>query len=362
MSEQRASYPDLYDFTPAPAPAASAPTDNEWQTKEVQFSLLCGICKQDRVVDEGSAYVVLTCRHKAHIQCVVGLPNIKERKNRVGGVGVCQHCLTQTLRTGVYSSNDPELDVTACLMKMNQLHIEKSGIDGDAIMRIGITDEIAQHITGDYPKTAPRWAGVSKVMNLLRASENGDGDDDDVPNELPPTLPRGDDLVKYLNSKKPPRTIDNMFDTLKISLPHLFIAGIDSMEQLCALGFDYSRHLTVPYRPVLPPYMLVQGCEMSYDRHLSHELTPNQIAEMGFSKRELFLMGITIGKLILTGKCTKKTLFAFDLPPSSLIKFAGLELVHLKLLKITPADFDSHPKWAAEKAKNLQIRELVSRL
>ena len=90
----------------------------------------------------------------------------------------------------------------------------------------------------------------------------------------------------------------------KVNLAHLFVAGISSMAQLGAIGFDVRRHLSVDYRPVLPVYVLATAYDLSYDKHMRGVVSPQQIAEMNLSKREMRLLGITVGKLIETRQCT----------------------------------------------------------
>ena len=359
-------YPDLNDLEitsqPPQEPAlASAPDDDtENLRRERLYALSCGICKSNTVVEPGLAYAVLLCQHKVHVTCLLTKQGLEKSENRIGGASMCVHCYDIALRTGgSLDNNDPDIDIDKCARELHEMHIKQSNVDTEKIIRAGVTDEILYDIMGERPAgNGPRMPSLKAITGLFRSQ----ADVSEADEEPSVSLPRGDALVQYLNEKKPPRKLDKILDTFKVNLGHIYVAGITSMEQLEAIGFDVKRHLSVDFRPVLPIYMLAISYDMSYDKHLKNVVSPQEIAAMRLSKREMRLLGITVSKLLETRKCTKKTLLDIGMRPSHMIKFMGLEFAHLQILNFTANDFEENDVWREDYKHNSQVRELVSRL
>lgn len=368
MTESPITYPDLYDEvaatsseSPQDSVFASAPeVDAETARREKAYGLACGICKGEELAAPGLAYVVLSCQHKVHVTCLFAKKGIDKSENRIGGASLCAHCYDIALRTGgSLDDADPDIDIDRCFRELYEMHKRQSNIDTEKILSTGITDNVLYDIMGEKAAGfTPRLPSLSAISSLFQSQTDIN---EDLP-ECPVRLPRGDDLVQYLNEKKPPRKLDTILDTFKVNLANLYKAGITSMEQLQAIGFDVKRHLSVDFRPVLPVYVLTKYFDLSYDKHLNGVVSPSDIAAMRFSKREMRLLGITVSKLLETRQCTKKTLIDIGMRPSHMIKFMGLEFAHLQILNFAAADFEKAPLWHEDYRRNQQVRELAARL
>jgi len=382
----RIDYPQLNDVhfpavdEPLPVSAASAPVvDVEWSRQQVVYAMTCGSCKEAGVGQSGAAHVVLSCGHKIHLACLAKMPGVEKAGNQLGGTKVCAHCLDIALRSGLNDDlTDPDLQPDACIKYLQRKHLEatEGRINTEAVLAAGMNDEIAYTIIGDKPARA--WGDNWSPVNLLAAAKamikNADDDDnDDAPAAAVATAaaaaaaannynaaPTGDMLVKCLNEKH--RSLDDVLGTFKVNLAHLYLAGIRDMAQLKAIGFDVRRHLHLDFRPVLPIYMLVANYDMSYDKDLQFAMSPSELADLKLSKKELRLLGVTVSKLLATKRCSKTTLMNFHIPPSSMMKFLGMEYVHLRILEFTSKDFDREPHWKMDKSKNQRVREMAAQL
>jgi hypothetical protein len=371
-STERVSYPDLHmpveEALPVPQASASAPVDPELQRIQAVCEKTCASCKKEWFSQTGSAFVVLSCQHKMHVSCFSASLAKKKPTDGVGGVKDCEHCVDAALRSGTSSSdNDPDLDLTACASEMYEKHRKQTSIDTEAIMRGGVTNEILFAIAGVSPPSLRKLPSMSSLYSLLtRKSEAAEGNEADAlvdeVAEFASRLPRGDELVDYLNNQKPPRTLNMILKTFKVNLAHFVTVGINSIDQLKRIGFDVREHLDPIYRPVMPVYLLAQTFGLSYDEHLANVVTPAELSDMRLMKRELRLLGVTVAKLIATKKWNKDALLKLHVAPSQMIKYLGLEFAHLKILGFQASDFDREPLWQAEKTKDPQIRELVARL
>lgn len=371
MSESDAptsvSYPFLNDV-PAPAPAisvvASAPVDTQLFAQQQIHNKHCAVCKVPNVDMRGSAFVMLSCLHKVHLTCLFKIPNVEKSENKLGGAKVCMHCLELTLSRGHSSdSTDPEIEPEACLKKLKEMHVQAGGfaVDTEAILKAGTTDEILSTILGiEKSSRKLAWPSAKSLVSVLKSPFGSKEQSEEAVEETPMSLPSGQELVEQLRASH--RTLDDVLNTLQINLAHLYVSGIMDLDQLKAIGFDVRRHLKNDFRPVLPVYMLVEHYGLSYDEHLRGVVSPNEIAAMKLTKRELRLLGVTVSKLMETKRCTKQTLLDFHLPPASMIKFMGMEYVHLQLLGFTSADFDKEEHWKGDKHKNEQVKTIVKQL
>lgn len=381
-SQPSINYPLLNDVYTTPpggalADSASAPeVDSESAARERMYAQSCGVCKSTSVALPGFAYAVLSCQHRVHVTCLLGKHGLAQSENRIGGASICAHCYDIATRTGgTLAQDDPDIDLDKCARELHQMHIQQSSVDTEAIMRAGVSDEILRDITGERSASSVLGVGrvlpsPQKIIGLFRSQADVSAADDDVDESAvaaaaaaaAPSLPRGDALVEYLNAKRPPRTLDAILNTFRVNLAHLFVAGITTIDQLKAIGFDVRRHLNVDFRPVLPVYLLATAYDLSYDRHMRGVVTPAQIAQMHLSKREMRLLGVTVSKLIETRQCTKQTLLDIGMRPSHMIKYMQLEQAHLEVLHFTAADFERNELWKQDLHSNAQVRELASRL
>ena len=363
---QSISYPALHDIDHRPPAAAfeeaSAPIDPELLRMQTAHETKCAVCRSQEPVTTGAAYLVLSCQHKVHASCLAKIITMDKIDNRLGGTKVCQHCVELALRSGVSNAqNDPDLDFKECVKKMREKHIVSSGgVDTEKIMQHGLSDAILYTIMGEKPppSAGAMWLSPKGILSLFSNNVEDDGSAAQS-EDAPVSLPIGDELIAFLNSKN--RTLDNILDTFKINAAHLFVAGIRSVEQLKKIGFDVKKHLQNGYRPVLPVYMLADSFELSYDEHLKGVVTPQELSTMKLTKRELRLLGVTMSKLIETNQCTKQIVFNFRIPPSDMMKYMGMEFVHFKILGFSARDFDGD-EWKKDKKLHPQIAELVAQL
>lgn len=364
---QSISYPGLHDTFPVASvssvESASAPIDPEYLRMQSVHEVMCGICKFSNVSTTGTAYVVLSCQHKVHMRCFTKTLSAEKMDDRIGGTKICQHCVELALRGGANNAqNDPDLDFKECVKVMRSKHIVASGgIDTDRIMTNGLHNGILYTIMGDKPpSTGSLWPNPAKIVSIFSSSVNaGEEEDNNEGDDEAISLPIGDELIAYLKAKG--RTLDDILNTFKVNLAHLFVAGIRTVDQLKEIGFDAKKHLHNTYRPVMPVFLLADSFGLSWDEHLKDVISPLELSTMKLTKRELHLLGVTATKLIETKQCNKQAILNFRIKPSELMKYLGMEFVHFKILGFTARDFDNE-QWSRDKKEHPHIAELVAEL
>lgn len=343
------------ELTPGAPPADAA--CSALQEMEDLHASTCALCQKPFDTSANVASARLSCGHPSHMLCVQLLLAVKpELKSvsldRIGGIGSCNHCSDRAMATGVVgASNDTGTSWDVCLDEMKRLHKSKyPSQDVDAILEtelskddiramVGVSrvgsavDSLAENLRSGWRSFAARgkdesvWSAAGNAVSEVRAASTQAADKTDLRDVL-----HGREFIDAM--KKNGRTIDDVFETFKYTLPHLFLAGVQTMDELVELGFDARRHLKPAMRCAIPLFLLAERYSFDFKRHMS-QLDPEEVAACGLHHFELPLINLTATDLV-QGRFQTQHIKRMGISLDKLVRFAGLQLPHAIALGLTP--------------------------
>lgn len=363
------TYPQL--SAPVDLPPASAPEDPAVNAMHKRHDVYCGVCNVIMKPPQGAAYGVLSCGHRTHLACLLRFAVNSSRRlalpeESIGGSAHCGHCREQVSMFGGCSENtNPETRAEVCMRKLREKHASSYAMNADKIAEAQPTPEMINEMLGIKKSNSVISSLLSVAKNVKSAAAergwaaNVDAEETDEQIETKKwrEMPTGREFVDEMLARK--RTIDDIFATFKYALPHLYSAGVQTLDELKQLGFNAAIHLDKKaYGAVAPVFFLVSRYGLSYANSVA-DLCVDQIAQLGLSARELLVLGIDAPLLMQTG-ITKRELISFDIAPSNWVKFLSLQPSHLVVMGFKRArDFAADEKWRNNIAKNSKAKQLM---
>jgi hypothetical protein len=352
------TYPSLYDVEPEAAPASASsgapPCENEGAlvAMTLRHKQACAMCSVALSESGGRSKTLcnMTCGHTAHMFCAQIVIKTKALDNvdRLGGVSFCNHCRELSI-AGLAASaesvheSDPETTHEFCTAQLKRRHAEqyKTG-DFDAVVatqQLQLSD--IRTMLGETQSAQLMSRIASKVTNNSWTKWLGlEGDEEEVWNaEAPPPpydyskVPHGDEFIELMRTKR--RTLDDIFETLRYTLAHIFNAGVQTMDQLRALGFAPARHLVPSMRPVMPVHFLVERYGFTYAVDMKTSMTNDELVQCNFSPYELPLIGLSVRELAERRFTAAQMAQMTQMRLGDWIRFAGLQVPHALAMHMT---------------------------
>ena len=360
------NYPFLHPVEPAPAafepisyPDTSvgnapelAPEDNP-----VHLEKKCSVCGVN--VDTALAHMVLECKHHTHFSCArVLFTKMKKMPNSIGGPGWCTTCSEVNATLGAHEESIySELSFTRLIESLNSAHSRKFKRDVEQSFLSQVpTAELERKLLG------PEGTGVSATAFLSMAVGSISSVVRSQPKEVWSETPGPEfdplTIVSRLVAKK--RTLDRIFESSDADIADLFVAGAQTLQDLQQLGFNLSVHLTPAYRKRLPIFALASHYQLSWDEHLAN-LPPKTIHSFRLSAGELRVLGCTMTSLVkMRWKATD--VLNLGVAPSKLIKYVGMQIVHMHELGLTLDVCLNNERWARDfQTRDGAFRKLVTK-
>lgn len=357
------TYPYLHD-SPAPplaveaddveesfSVAPAAPVDErhgEKQAMSAQHLSLCALCGRVLAAPYIESRVLFFCKHAAHAQCFISRANEKKMPNSglIGGIFHCNHCIEISIKFGTQASEENDCQAfDEAMQRLRHKHRQQfTRIKPfDVVISEPLTEEMVYGMLGTRPPGAPTILGGLKTRfgALVNRTE-----EQTIYNSVP--IPQGDEFVAALRERK--RNLNNILQTLQYQLGHVYNAGVVTMEQLYAIGFDSRAHLLPDMRAAIPLHELVERYGFTASADLK-SLNNEQLIACFASRDEIRLVKLRAAELVAR-KVTFEQLRGVGMtekPHVSIegwIEAAGIEMPHAismgftaqKLLTLKPKE------------------------
>ena len=159
------------------------------------------------------------------------------------------------------------------------------------------------------PAEQTAWSALDEV-NEQRAAEPRN------------QLPTGDAFVAEMLRRK--RTLDDVFSTMRLTCADVYKAGVDTIEQLRALGFDERKHFKGGDRSVVPILLLVDRFGYCAPEHM-RGLSNYELAACGLHKCEVRALGLT-GAELVHRRATITDMSRYTLSLGDWVRYGDLQL------------------------------------
>jgi len=361
-----AAEPQVPSCVPGAPPADES--TNALAEMEQTHATRCAMCRTEFPASGHIALLKLSCGHQAHFRCAQLLLASRNTAavgvtiDTLGGMAWCNHCRDRAMATGApIADTDPETSRRFCLERLKQMHADTyRDQDVDAIIDGGelrpddvrtmlgesatsaALSGLATNVRNGWRALVSRtddetvWSAASDALNEVRGAEGSLSDA--AARARDRSVPYDEEFVAEMCARG--RTLDDIFVTFKYSLPHIFLAGVQTIGQLRALGFDPRRHLTAPMRCTMPLFLLAERYGLTYAEHL-RDLSNEQLIACAFHRYELPLIGLTASALV-ERRMTPALLARSKLRLDDWIRFAGLQTPHAIAMGFAPDDLVRH--------------------
>ena len=332
------NYPAL-NFEPEPEEPNHTPLAPPLENRPVLHE--CGIC--GKPVRDGLAHTVLECKHRIHLLCTRNL--LKSAKNvpeSIGGAQWCSLCRRDASASGRWDAAvDPELSDDRIISTLNAKHAKCFKRDVCFALENGApTPELEKKLLGSEhlgKRVASALGSFTSSVKLstVWSSDKPNGVD---PESDSPCDPRT--MTERMAQAR--RTLDRVFESTDADAADLFNAGVCDMAALRKLGFSAGLHLTEPYRRRLPIFALASHFGLSW-ADIKH-LSPRTVCEFKLTAPEFRLLGCGVSDLI-EAKWKGRDVMHMGIAPSKLVKYMGMQVVHLNVLGLTLNVFTANERW-----------------
>lgn len=332
------SYPDLFPdlsttkheqhvpyaaFVKEVAACESAPLEDREETRKIEemkqrHQLLCALCKS--AVKPKTLYCVLRCEHRAHLDCVnAGIAR---------GDTKCEHCLEINI-AGLHS--DISVDADRCMRILKEQSAKKfKTTDYDVVVSEHLlSEDDIQEMLGKKP------ALPTSVINLFWKKP-------EVIDCEPRAEIYGASFIKAMRENG--RSINDIMETMKYTIAHVWNAGIQTIEDLRMIGFDPAKHLRRPLRAVFPIHFMVERYQLSTKDF--DTMTNEQIMDCDFDPNELVILGIDANFLTKRKFTAKQMAAAKSVKLDDWIGYAGFQVPHAIAMGITAKEVEA--AWKSE--------------
>lgn len=316
--------------TPLAPPLDEAPVYHE-----------CGIC--GKAVRDGLAHTVLDCKHRIHLLCTRNLlKNAKNVPESIGGAQWCSLCRRDASASGRWdAAMDPELSNDRIVSTLNAKHAKCFKRDVYFALQNGVpTPELEKKLLG-AERLGKRMANaLGSFTNSVKTSTVWSSDKPASTVAEPEFLCEPRTMPERMAQAH--RTLDRVFESTDADVADLHNAGVCDMAALRKLGFSVGLHLTEPYRRRLPIFALASHFGLSWDdiKHLS----PRTVCEFKLTAPEFRLLGCGVSDLI-EAKWKARDVLHMGIAPSKLVKYMGMQVVHLNVLGLTLDAFTANERW-----------------
>lgn len=310
-----------------------------------RHSTLCAICVKPFATDNMVLRTTLGCNHTICTNCASRSMGIRKPVR----IGPCVHCAE--LRVAMSSRHTigsllapeslyPEAQYRQCMDKLRQLLSDKYVIwrdyadfferelTSDDISGMLGTDSVGRKVAStitSYLSNAKTVVGgvLSRDKDQTVWSAMDDAHDTIAARQTQ-RLPHGDEFVALMRSRG--RTLSDVFDTLRYTIGHVYLAGVNHMDQLRELGFNEANAFAGGDRSVAPLVVLVERFGYNAPEHMSH-MSPSQIAACHLHKCEVRAIGLTAAELVRRG-ATIDDIKKFSLSLSDWVCYADMKVYH----------------------------------
>lgn len=337
------SYPFLGDDIPDTEPEYTEPVPCAPGDPDVpdDVSSNCGVCHSPVHGHDGDEYLVLSCAHRLHFECFKKLFSRVAKIPDKLGAEWCGTCETVSRNTGVYNG-DARLEYNTLVQTLHDAHTKAFRRDYN---RITTND----HVTPNLERALLGSSGIASKLASFAQSLSASKPEQAWPE------PATKSLFECMVERG--RTLDAIFEGSQIDLADLFVAGVQTLDELHTLGFNETLHLTRPYRKRLPIFALVSRYQLSWD-NVKH-LAPATIRHFRLSAPELRLLGADFQSL-LTAKLSAEDVMALGINPSDLILYLGMQAAHLGALGINMKHIMKNKRWLADfERKDSSFRDMI---
>jgi hypothetical protein len=297
-------------------PQDQAAMDEEKEMKQRHASR-CSLCPA--VVKPKTLHCVLRCGHRAHLDCVnAGIAR---------GDTKCEHCLEINI-AGLQS--DIDVDVDRCMRILKEQSAKKfNTIDYDVVVsEHTLSDDDIQQMLGK------KTALPTNIINLFWKKTEFDLE--------PRTQLYGASFIKAMRENG--RSISDIMATMKYTVAHVWNAGLQTMGDLRAIGFDPAKHLRRPLRAVFPIHFLVERYQLSTKDF--DTMTNEQIIDCDFDANELVILGLNANFLTARKFTAKQMAAAKSVTLDEWIGCAGFQVPHALAMNITANEVQAN--WKSE--------------
>ena len=365
MSEEKLSYPILHEPSAPSAPetpfvasvdyadtvqSSSAPTapvveflSEEEKDRRQRHAVFCAVCARDLSVAAPQQHfqVQLPCQHRVCTKCAKKFVAKTEPVN-------CVHCTEDDAVLAKNSGvSDPASEYStsshtqrdACIAELKRLlsahYVNWENYDEFVDSGELSDDEIYEMLGESSAKQLVKHVAnkVGGILSTIKSVAWRDRDQtvwsalDEAAEEREAALerepaPRGSLFVEEMKRRK--RKVDDVFATMKYTLAHLYVAGVRSVADLRALGFDERRHLRKNMRCVAPVLILTDRFGYTASEHMRH-LDNFELAACALHKCEVRAIDLTAAELVQR-RATVRDLRRFSLKLDDWIAYADLGL------------------------------------
>ncbi len=329
------SYPQLQ---PTPADADPLPSAPDAPAAADDLCVSCAAA----VPDSDAAYVVLACSHRLHLDCARA--SIAAHTGDAGAFGGARYCMTCAgANAGVTHAQRAAQAIDAEYERLNHNYTKKHGSDIlAAIDHKRPSLKLERRLLGPAAADGETRSLGSALVSLLPRGSSARSDAPPAPSLLgthaDPTT-----IVDRLCEAE--QTLDTIFARDKtITIAHLYVSGVDTLDALKRLGFSAGVHLKKRYHVRLPVFALAKYYGLDWSD--IGAARRRDVPSMCLSAAEMAMLGADMSTLIRDG-WTAADLMALPCSPNALVVHLGMQRAHLETLGITRALAERSPKWRA---------------
>jgi hypothetical protein len=317
--QEHVPYAQFVKYVPIVA-CESAPPQEQEETKKAaemkqRHSTLCSLCKSP--VKPHTLHCVLRCDHRAHLDCV--------NAGVARGDTKCEHCLEIDI-AGLHS--DITVDADRCMRILKEQSAKKfKTTDYDVVVSEHLlTEDDIQRMLGK------KTVLPTSVIDIFWKKTEIDFE--------PRVEVYGESFIKAMRENN--RSINDIMETMKYTIAHMWNAGLQTMDDLRAIGFDPAKHLRRPLRAVFPIHFMVERYNL--DTKAFDTMTNEQIIDCDFDPNELVILGIDANFLTKRKFTAKQMAAAKSVTLDDWIGYAGFQVPHAIAMNMTAKEVEKNWK------------------